>query len=101
MPAILIAFAETGRLRYTENVVSRAGYRVVTALGGGPALQASLHGAEPLDLLILDPAIEQTHGDSLRTLYPRLPVLVLDDVGSADIIDRIAKALSRPLTENA
>ena len=101
MQAILVALPETARLRYTETVLVRSGYRVLAAGTGNAALSACRQGAEPLDLLVMDFAIEQTHGGVLRGMYPGVPTLVLADLGSGDILDRVRRALQRLPSENA
>jgi CheY-like chemotaxis protein len=101
MQSILLALPETARLRYTETVLLRAGYRVLAAASGGAALLACQQGAEPLCLFVMDVTIEQSHGGILRGMYPGVPTLVLADVGSSDILDRVRQTLIRPPTENA
>lgn len=101
MQAILVVLAEAARLRYTETVLLRAGYHVLAAESGDAALSACQQGAEPLDLFVMDFTMEQSHGGILRGMYPGVPILVLADLGSGDILDRVRQTLIRPPTENA
>jgi CheY-like chemotaxis protein len=101
MSSILLALPETARLRYTETVLQRAGYQVLSAATGDEAIRASNQGAESLDLLVMDFSIEESHCGLLRGMYPNLPVLVLADAGSGDILDRVRQALARSPSENA
>jgi CheY-like chemotaxis protein len=101
MQAILVTLSDAARLRYTETVLIRAGYRVLAAAGGEEALGLCQHGAERLDLIVMDFTIEQSHGGLLRGMYSGLPLLVLADLGSGDILDRVRQALAHPPTENA
>jgi CheY-like chemotaxis protein len=101
MSAILVALPEAARLRYTETVLLRAGYQVLTAATGDEAVRISNQGAESIHLLVMDSSVEQSHGGLLRGMYPKVPVLVLADSGSGDILDRVRQALGRTPTDNA
>lgn len=101
MQPILVVHSEEASLRFAEVVLSRGGYRVLAAAGGDRALEVSKQGAEPLILLVMDPVIEQTHGERLRRLYPRVPLLVLDQLSSGDLLDRVRNAISCSPMENA
>ena len=101
MQSILLVLPEAARLRYTATVLMRAGYHVLSAEGGEEAIQACHSGGERIDLFVIDLTIEGSHGDLLRGMYPGVPALVLADVGSVDILERVRRALTQSPKENA
>ncbi|RMB07830.1 sigma-54-dependent transcriptional regulator [Eilatimonas milleporae] len=79
-PLVLIVEDEATQLRILESVVSRAGYRVCTAMRGADAL-AKVDADSPPDVVLLDLMLPDMTGiDVLKTVrpaHPDLPVVML------------------------
>jgi len=86
---ILIVDDDPVQRRLLEAAISRAGMNVVTAPGGGPALDL-VHGprGEQIQLMLLDLVMPDLDGlavlAKLRTTHPELPVIVLTAKGGID-----------------
>lgn len=86
---ILIVDDDPVQRRLLEAAISRTGLQVVTAPGGGPALDL-IHGprGDQVSLVLLDLVMPDIDGiavlEKLRTTHPELPVIVLTAKGGID-----------------
>lgn len=86
---ILIVDDDPVQRRLLEAAISRTGLNVVTAPGGGPALDL-IHGprGDQVSLVLLDLVMPDIDGiavlEKLRTTHPELPVIVLTAKGGID-----------------
>ena len=88
-------------MHFVHTVLGRSGYHVLTGGSTEEAWQACHQGAEALDLMILDSAVSEGLRPRLEAMYPRVPVLPLDEVASGELLERVRRALERPGTEQA
>ena len=88
-------------MHFVHTVLVRSGYHVLTGGSAEEAWQSCAEGAEALDLMILDSAVAEGLGPRRGAMYPRVPVLPLDDVASGELLERVRRALERPGMEQA
>jgi len=104
---ILVVDDEVALLEGTRRILAQAGYRVITASGGGEALDAARARPGQIDILLTDVAMPGMRGDqlanALREDSPALRVLFMS--GFAGAIVRSATDLAgeelieKPFTE--
>ena len=79
LPLILLVDDETVGLEVRRMLLDRAGYRVLTALSGVPALE--LFCAHPVQAVVLDYSMPGMTGGQvaaeMRRLKPHIPILML------------------------
>ena len=106
-PTILAVDDDGMILHLLEEVLSSAGYRVLTADGGWRAIQAYESLDQPLHLLLTDVIMPDLTGpvlaERLRSRQPDLQVLFISGFHDADMVQRFASdkgfsVLAKPFT---
>jgi PAS domain S-box-containing protein len=92
---VLLVDDDEGILEVTGEVLLRAGFRVLTARGGGEALDRVREaGADGVDAVVLDLAMPDMSGEEaflrLRELRSELPVILVTGYDAASSADRFA-----------
>jgi CheY-like chemotaxis protein len=92
---VLLVDDDEGILEVTGEVLLRAGFRVLTAHGGGEALDRVREaGVDGVDAVVLDLAMPDMSGEEaflrLRELRSDLPVILVTGYDAASIADRFA-----------
>jgi PAS domain S-box-containing protein len=92
---VLLVDDDEGILEVTGEVLVRAGFRVLTAHGGGEALDRVREaGVDGVDAVVLDLAMPDMSGEEvflrLRELRSDLPVILVTGYDAASIADRFA-----------
>lgn len=80
-PLVLVADDEEIIVNVVAVILRRAGYRVLTAVGGTPALESVLASEEPVSLAVLDMVMPDLSGPQLyfrlREIYPQMRALFI------------------------
>jgi two-component system, cell cycle sensor histidine kinase and response regulator CckA len=93
LPTVLVAEDEDIVRRLAADVLSRSGFRVLTAADGAEALRLHEHLDGPLDALVTDVVMPGVGGrelaERIREIDPRLPIVFMSgyagQAGSADL----------------
>ena len=93
-----------------REILSRAGYAVVTASGGRAALERLAEGAGGFDAAVVDVAMPDVDGEqvvqAMRAAHPSLPVVLASGCAADDGAARLAalgaaRFLAKPWTAEA
>ena len=85
---ILVADSEASVLKGVSSTLGKAGFTVLTALGGPAVLEVCARRREPIDLVIMDTAIPGNAPEVVERLYASYPAVrilftsTLDDSGA-------------------
>ncbi|MDQ2670477.1 MAG: PAS domain S-box protein [Gemmatimonadota bacterium] len=107
---VLVAEDEPGVRAFTEQVLSEAGYYVLTAASGEEALRVAADHAGPIDLLLTDVVMSGINGrvlsERLAETRPSVPVMYMsgytdDMVVRTGVVTAGASFLQKPFTPQA
>lgn len=70
---VLVADSETSVLKNVSSTLGKAGFTVLTAQGAPAVLELFTHHHEPIDLAIMDTAMQENTPDLVERLYGSYP----------------------------
>ncbi len=89
---VLVVDDQEAVIEVAEAFLQRAGFRVLTALGGRAALDALRTHGDEIDVVVLDLVMPEMGGeetfDALRDLRPHLPILLVSGYDKKMVGDR-------------
>lgn len=88
-PVVLVADAKANVLEDVSNTLEKAGFTVLTALGGAPVLDLCARHSEPIQLAILDMAMPGFGPDlvgKIRSAYPGIRILYTSNADESQVV---------------
>jgi DNA-binding NtrC family response regulator len=92
---ILVVSEDAARLGFLTTVLQRAGYRTIGASSAAAGVEATGSGAEHLHLIVTDRTLDDPESATLQARYPMVPVLVVDDAASGELLAQVRRRLAR------